>query len=963
MIGLRRVVMIVVMIALGLTVTWLLSDDDAPRVRDVVGTRDTSVVDPTGIAVDSKEEENPTVVSFPGELTVEIMSSFEQEDGTLGERRAYTVHMLSGSPTGANDFRAEKPTITFIDEVTGEAAGTVTADEAVFAMSRTVGGRVLVDTDRLSADRFTLTGDVRGAFPRESGDLATLEADRLLVDGELITGPGIVSWSRMGVRLEGTDFTWDGETGRLNYVLDALLVMEPTEEHPGMDLFAPGGLTWTFPPTAVDARTESYGELRGRVSGVARDGSRIGAETVYVHTSTITLRGASVYERRAGDDLFRVTAQRITVQPDDAGVFALAEADGDVLVVSAPFALVPSRLVADYLVMEDEDVSSPGEVTITNGDVLARGTGFDAHLATGRLDYSRDASVSIDPEATSALAGLRVIAPGGMSLRVPPEAPVPGDAVSGKLRGTPSGGVVGTLPDGSRFRGDVFTMDAPSRAYVLDGEARFDLVDQAGQREIEARTIRFETDDAGELALVTATGDVVVIDSPVDLVPTRLVAGRLDITATGITAPGEVTWTHGDMGAVGTGLTWDDTERRLEYEQNALLTVYDPERDLETHLDAGNGLVWYAPKDLARPFSEGQGTFRGPVVGRSSDGSTLETQTLLVDGEADLMRLLGPSTVAWTAGGEPMAVSSDELQVRDFGGTPTVTSPTRVDWVRPDMRGQGEGMLWDEASGRIDITRDAVLEFTGGLPGDDLRVEADGGLTWTAPGPDQAPDDGHGELRGHVRGRTGDGSVFHTEHLVMDGRADKIRMRGMSHYERTAPEGSVRLDASRRMDMDLDEEGNTRWVEAEGDVEAWIWPGVDTSEGADVTHVTGERLVVDQPRHEVTTYGTNARFDQVGAGDRTTVTATESIHVRTEEEGGGISWLRAVRDVHCVTADFDAKCQRLVWNVADDHATLSGDCLLSMGLGSVGPAPIIDFWPEQERWQIPRSTLQVDDAP
>ncbi len=972
----RRLLTFFALVAVSVLLAWLWSGDRIPSLVDSVRDQDDELPeDADAINIENPgKPEDSTRISFPGQFEFDVMKVDERDDGTTVERKAYKVHMLSGRPTDDGMFLADHPTITFLDE-NELPEGTVTADEARFAMAHQIGGRATVVQNQMSVDHFTLTGNVVGEFPLADGEMAHLTAPRLIVDGPLVQGPGLVTWTRPDLKLEGTDFTWDGETGRLNYVIDALLVLTPTATRAGMDLFAPGGLTWTIPPEGEAGApggsedggeaSRGYGELRGRVSGVADDGSRLGADTVYVRTSTIIMTGSSVYERREGSDLYRVTAQQITVQPDDAGVFSFAEADGDVHVVSAPFALVPSWMVTDHAVIQNQTVRSPGEVQITKGELTATGDVLESDLSAGDHSFGSNAVIEVDRSTGSTMGGLLVEGKGGLEMNLPPQAEDAAASLNGKLLG----GVTGTLPDGSTFRSNVLIIDGPHRRYVLDGDASMfrsvETTDPDGaagpeqpilgiEQALEAQRITIEQDELGAIALVSADGDVLLLQTPVDMLPTRVVAGRLDMTSPFVTSPGEVTWTRGDMTVLGVGMTYNEQTGQLDYERSAVITVFDPERSLEKQIFADGGLRWTAPVDTRAPYAEGDGLLRGPVKGRSSDGSTLETETLTIHDGGETMLLTGPSVVTWVAPDGSMSVTSTELMVEGFGDSAVVTSNEMVDWVRPDMSGRGRGMIYEQATGSIDIREDAELRF-GGDTGRTFDVDAAGGFTWSQPA--VAGQSGFGQMRGRVKGRTSDGGHFETDTLWLDGRTNHIQMRGDSRYDRQAPTSSVRLVASRRIDLELDPLGELRWLEAEGDADAWIWPTALQTPGSDATHVTGDRIVVDQMRDEVTSYGRTARYENTAQGKTTSVKAVESIHARTDA-AGGISWLRAVGEVDCITGSFQAQCRRLVWNVADDHATLTGECRLLTG-GAQVDGPIIDLWPNEGRWHIPESTIKV----
>jgi hypothetical protein len=115
------------------------------------------------------------------------------------------------------------------------------------------------------------------------------------------------------------------------------------------------------------------------------------------------------------------------------------------------------------------------------------------------------------------------------------------------------------------------------------------------------------------------------------------------------------------------------------------------------------------------------------------------------------------------------------LQLR--GGV--VSAPGLVTWTRGDLSVTGIDMRWDEARGRLDLTREARLSME---PLDDRvghELTAPGGLTWVL----QADaDDPQGEswleLRGGVTGRSTDGSSLQAQRVEADGSAQRLRLSG-----------------------------------------------------------------------------------------------------------------------------------------------------------------------------------------
>src|SRR6185436_13730818 len=92
----------------------------------------------------------------------------------------------------------------------------------------------------------------------------------------------------------GSGLTWDEPAGRLDVHRDAQVTLVQSDTRVQYELSAPGGLTWTIPPGAVDVAGEGRGELRGRVTGQGSDGSTLAANRVLIDgpARTLQLKGA-----------------------------------------------------------------------------------------------------------------------------------------------------------------------------------------------------------------------------------------------------------------------------------------------------------------------------------------------------------------------------------------------------------------------------------------------------------------------------------------------------------------------------------------------------------------------------------------------------------------------------------------------------------------------------------------------
>ncbi|MHC4844806.1 MAG: hypothetical protein ACYTCU_01455 [Planctomycetota bacterium] len=956
-----RFLMFMAMVATGLTIVLVLSDP-FESVNPPVIEQIRPGEEPTGVLeVIDEEKASPTKVSFDEHFQFDVLQQYEVSPGVFEDRIAYNVDMQSGRPDPTGAFLAEGPIVKLYDLASGtkggygDLEGVLRADHARFETAGSVGGSITLDFTNFHANDFSLTGNVQGEMPMADGIIAEVEADRIDVHGELVTAPGFVKWTREDMMLTGIDMHWDGATGRLDFASDAQLFLAETVDEAGRKFNAPGGLTWTVPPGAEDPRTAGHGELRGRVTGEASDGTRMAADALTLDTraSNMRLLGASVFEREDASGQARLSAQHISLQRDDTGELALAEADGDVRLVSTPFAMLPAWMVADRLVMEGHDASSP-EATWNQEGLLATGADLHYTAKVGRIDYARDAELRIQEGNDHPYEGLVVVAPGGMSWTVPPEATDPVAEGHGEMRGR----VAGRLPDGTLFGADILFFDGPSRSFRLEGSSVFEQSTDEAVSQLEAQRITVTGDSNGEIAVVSAEGNVIFVTGPVDVMPTRLISERLDRMGDIITSPGVVTWEKEGLTVVGTGMRWNESTRRLDFDQDAQITFVDPAERLDLELEASGGLTWMMPADaMADAMTEGHGELRGRVTGHTSDGGYLETDTLLVDGPAGTFTLIGDSLVTMPGADDvPFSLESDRLLVENVDTTPRVSSDVGVIGSRGDMTWRGTGFLWDESSGRMRLDRDVELELPAEDGGSPWSIVADGAFDWTVPPGSTDPfADGGGEIRGRVRGSNPGLGDFETELLRVNSNAGSVTMLGPSLYERrvSGEEMTVRADTS--IVVHTDSKDLPMSMSADGRAEAWI----RTYGSTVMTHLTGDRLEMDRTTGVFNLVG-NSRVEQPGEkeGDEPLVlTATDHILVRTNE-AEEITWVEAVGGV-VIESVYQARANQLRWDIAADLAELSGQCRL-FAAGAWMSADRIELRPEAETFRIIRSVLRVD---
>jgi lipopolysaccharide export system protein LptA len=948
--------MFTAMVATGLTVVVVLSDPFEVINRPVIADVTPGTEREGGVKLVDSKEARDIDFEMPKEFEFDVLQAYEVKPGRFEDRVAYTVFMLSGLSDPSGAFLAKGPIVTLFDLETGVMEGILRADDARFETGGTVGGSITLDFSSFHADEFSLTGNVQGDMPMADGIIAQVVAGRLDVKGELVTAPGFVKWTREDMTLTGIDMRWDGAAGQLDFASDAHLMLAKTTEAPGREFYAPGGLTWTVPPDAADPHRAGHGELRGRVTGSAGDGTRLAADVLMLdaRANNLALAGACVFEREDAGGQQRLSAHHISLQRDDTGELALAEADGDVRLISTPFAMLPASMITDHLILDGNDASSPGEVTWNQEGLIARGTVMGFQGKVGRIDYQRDAELRVEEGSGHPYEGLVVIAPGGLSWTVPPEAVDPVAEGHGELRGR----VAGRLPDGTLFGADMLFFDGPTRSFRLQGSSVFTQSTDASVSQLEAQRITVTGDEDGEIAVVSAEGDVIFVTGPVDVMPTRLISERLDRMGDVISSPGVVTWQREGLTVVGTGMRWNEADLRLDFDRDAQITFVDPAQRLRMELEANGGLTWMMPANALSVMADGHGELRGRVTGTTSDGAHLQTDTLLVDGPNSTFTLIGDSTITLPGSDEvPFSLSSEHLLVQNVDTSPLISSDRSVSWVRGEMTGQGTGLLWDDQAGHLHFDRDVQLDFPADGSGSAWNIAADGSFDWTVvPGSTDPFANGGGEVRGGVRGTNPSLGSFQTELLRVDSDAHSVTMLGPSRYERNFQGDEMVVSAHTSIVVRTDSQDVPLHMAAEGGANVWM----ATYGSAERTHLTGDRLSVDRETGVFNLQG-NSRVEQPSdaEGEEPLIlTATDHILARTNDLDE-IVWVEAEGGV-TIRSAYEGRADQLRWDLTADLAELSGNCRLFAD-GFWMSADRIELRPRAQSFRIIRSVLRLDD--
>jgi len=915
----RRVLLFVLMVAAGLTAVRLLSDPGAAsRGGDPLGAVDPAAADGRiRLREGSAREETQIVL---GEVEFDILQSVEVSPGLFEERTTARAHMLSARPDPDGSILAERPTVSLLDWRSGEENGRLSSERARFETAGAVGGSITLDLFDLRSERFELSGAVSGRFPLPEGGEARLECESLQVAGEIVTAPDFVTLAREDVVLSGHDFHWDRATGRLLIDHDARLRFAATAERPGLDLKGPGGLTWTVPPGAAEPSRAAYGELRGLVTGQATDGSRLASQGLLVdlQAGRLELSRQAWLSQPLGENGRReLHAERITLHGDAQGRFALAEANGDVRLLSAPFAVLPAWVLTERLLLREGSAEAPGHVTWGRDDITASGTQVHWDDVSGRLEAERDAEIVVS-EGDRALSGLRLVAPGGMSLHLPPGSEDPLAAGSGELRGR----VRGTLPDGTAFDTDLLLFDGSERAFTLQGGSVVQRQAEGRVSRLDGERITLRADEHGKLAFLSAEGEVLLVDGPVDVLPARLVTEHLEAEDGVISAPGAVSWTREGLTVIGQGMRWHEAEQRLELHRDARLVLVDPEPGRSAELFAAGGLSWTLPADSLAPAHEGHGELQGRVTGTTDTGEHFEADRALLDGARGRLTLLGQALVRLPHEDGELSLQSEELlaELPPDGSTRRLSSSRAVRFRAGALHGSGTGLLWDAEAGHLQLLRDIVLN----LPADPVVSLAGAGPldVHLVGGEQPALQSSRGVLQGSVTGTLQGGTpdapgardVFSADALAWDVPAERLELRGGARWERQ-----------------------------------------ESADGR-VLRLAGQTLTADRGRH---------RFELLseaevtsGEGAETWRAAADSLVVTTDAEEQ-LRELQGLGRVRLQQAELVALADSLHWDVPADFAVLEGNGrLLTSGMWmSFARA---ELSPRAETFRILRAAIHVD---
>lgn len=477
--------------------------------------------------------------------------------------------------------------------------------------------------------------------------------------------------------------------------------------------------------------------------------------------------------------------------------------------------------------------------TIVHPRMTMDGVGLAWNQDTGVMRVRSDVQFRVPMSETS--IGWEIFAPGGLEGVMPPPTD---DQDESDPRSTAvfdmTGPVLGITSDGARFVGDLLQFDGPSDTLTFYGNASFEQSQPDGDMSLTADRIVAElpppdSDEnegvggARALDRVDAIGDVTVVSASESRSPSWLWAPTLTIEDGIVRSPDIVRWEVDGILTVGKDLTHHLDDGDLELSGPTTMTVESGEL-AGMEVFAPGGMAWSVPPprdDAERRDIAGE--MRGGVTGSMADGTRFAGQVCRVDGPARVVTLDEEVVVekgAQRIDADRLVASEDQDKITTFiasgnvvaVGTPTDnpdapvtrvlteqlsmtgdvgTSPDIVTITRGGLTISGNGLTWNETTGRLRIARDAHLVDVTPQLDDEGRLQtahtdllARGGLDWLIPpGAVSAFAEGSGTMFGPVVGTTADGVALDAGLVVHDGPGRIIELRDGARIETRAANG------------------------------------------------------------------------------------------------------------------------------------------------------------------------------
>ena len=737
-----------------------------------------------------------------GILEFVIYESYRLPSGELERRPAYDVRITDGKPDDAGGYVVLEPSVTALDLETGERLGTLRGDRGRFESQDTLLDGFLFNPSGLKADAFQISGNVVATQILDDGTTATLETEELFMEGEVIRAPGHVVWTREDMRLTGEEMSWDGAMGVLVLSRDAELQMLGDTPRTRGVLHSPEGLLWQ---SELDDETRGYVLLNGPVTGSSEDGAALEARRVTLtdEARAVTLEGEAFVQLVRDGVTWDLRAASLTARRTEDGLIELTRAEGGVTLVSDGED-GGTWFETDRLDGQGSELVALGPVRGGRGSLTVTGTGLRLDQTTGAFEIPADVRIAQGSHVDDPLAGALLDSPGGMRSAGP----------AGSRRIHFAGPVRGEAPALGDLSAATMDWDEFTRELHLEGDVAFFMQEPDGRRRrLEGQTVHVALDETGGLTALECRTDALLEEFAVDGSHTRLTGPHVVASSTLLEASQEFELTWRGLSVTGRGLRVDQRNERVDVAEAAHvvrpLTGEGDEVEAlgEDVLTAATGLTWWLPDEDGGAAEEGHGELRGPVVATLADGTRLEADSVVLEGEDRRMTLRGDALLDWGEGGR---IESDELVVSGEEGARVVEAPGPVTWSLGLLSGSGTGLLVEEAKGRVLIERDVLFRYPDITTGSLGELRCAGTFEWNAPPGAVDPfGQGRGELRDRVEGSDGAGGGLLADRLVLDMPARRVDLHGECAVQRvrdgslitltTEPDGFVSMTMGETM--------------------------------------------------------------------------------------------------------------------------------------------------------------------
>ncbi len=469
---------------------------------------------------------------------------------------------------------------------------------------------------------------------------------------------------------------------------------------------------------------------------------------------------------------------------------------------------------------EGDELSAPGEVTLTRASMTLRGRDMRWNDVRQELRFQEIERLDLSGDREAWLSSPRGLTWNAASA----------DTTGGQ--GRLHGPVTGRSSDGSRLSCETLDWEDGTGAMVMRGEAVVGLVRDGALWNMEADELSVLRSDSGGWELDRAKGHV-RLESKEAATPGWFETELLNSRDGQFVAPGPVTGRYGTFDLEAVGLRWHETEGTLDLLadvliQNTASAEGGPTALAGARISSPGGVFLKTQAAAAGVVGNGiKARFKGPVEGSVPELGSFSCalliydeagRELVLDGEChvefelpDQHRDLSAGRITMTLDelGAPSAVHARDavtLVQQETGGTQLTLTGSQLDVTATqvsapqdfqlswnDAHITGFGLSLDDVERVFEVARQArITQPAAG--GGNSWLEADDGLSWWLPEDRQlGPEAGHGEFRGPVRAQSADGLELSAKAITADGMRRIVRLMGSAQVSR-GEDGWVRSE-------------------------------------------------------------------------------------------------------------------------------------------------------------------------